>query len=101
MTATNDGSATWLPAADGIGGVSLGCNLLDAAGALQTADYLWFRTPVSEEPVLPGESLEFEVELRAPDEPGGYQIEFDLVSEQVTWFAVYGTTTVRVPLEVA
>lgn len=99
VSATNDGSATWLPTPAGIGGVSLGCNLLDAGGELQTADYLWFRQPVSAEPVRPGESVSFDVSLPLPG-CGRHVLELDLVSEGVSWFAVYGTPTVRISIEV-
>ncbi len=99
VTVINDGTATWLPASAGIGGVCLGCNLLDAHGELLTADYLWFRQPVSEGPVPPGESASFDASLPM-SETGSYLLEFDLVSEQVSWFAVYGTRTVRLKVEV-
>lgn len=99
VTVTNDGTATWLPASAGIGGVCLGCNLLDSNGELQTADYLWFRQPLSEEAVRPGETASFEVSLPMA-EAGSHMLEFDLVSEQVSWFAVYGTATVRMRVEV-
>jgi SAM-dependent methyltransferase len=41
--------------------------------------------------VGPGESAVVQVEVRAPDEPGTYGLEVDLVQEGVAWFADRGS----------
>ncbi len=50
--------------------------------------------------VAPGSSVEMQVPVAAPDEPGHYVLELDLVQEAVSWFAEAGGTSVRVPVEV-
>ena len=50
--------------------------------------------------VEPGESVRFLVDFHAPNEPGEYVIEWDLVSEDDRWFAAWGNETVRAPLRV-
>jgi SAM-dependent methyltransferase len=51
--------------------------------------------------VGPGESLDVPMIVRAPERPGSYILELDLVQELVTWFADKGSPTLRVPVEVA
>jgi hypothetical protein len=45
--------------------------------------------------VWPGESVELTLRLRAPAEPGRYVLEFDMVSEHLSWFEDLGSPTVR------
>jgi hypothetical protein len=47
-----------------------------------------------------GQSVVVELEVRAPDAPGRYQLEVDLVQEGVAWFADRGSSTARRPAEV-
>jgi SAM-dependent methyltransferase len=49
----------------------------------------------------PGESVLLELAVTAPDRPGDYQLELDVVAELVTWFAEAGGSTVRLPVSVA
>lgn len=51
--------------------------------------------------IAPGDSVEMHVPVAAPDEPGSYELELDLVQEAVSWFAEAGGTSVRVPVSVA
>ncbi len=44
----------------------------------------------------PGETLEGEMQVLAPDKPGDYVLELDLVADQVAWFA--GKSPTREPL---
>ena len=50
-----------------------------------------------EQPVAPGERVEVETLLRAPQPPGSYRLAFDLVEEDRFWFAEVGSS----PLELA
>lgn len=50
--------------------------------------------------VAPGARVQVEVRVTAPDEPGDYQIAFDLVQESRTWFSDRGTPTAAVRLQV-
>ena len=48
-----------------------------------------------------GESCNVVVTIHAPNEPGSYVLEIDLVQERVCWFAERGSRTVRVPIVIA
>lgn len=50
--------------------------------------------------VAPGESVELELPVTAPDSPGAYELEVDVVQEAVTWWAKAGSTPVRTPVTV-
>ncbi|NKQ59174.1 methyltransferase domain-containing protein [Amycolatopsis sp. K13G38] len=45
--------------------------------------------------VLPGETLELELTVRAPAEPGTYDIELDMVQEFVAWWSEHDSPTAR------
>jgi len=40
--------------------------------------------------VMPGAQVNLQAKLRTPDKPGNYQLRWDMVHEQVTWFASQG-----------
>lgn len=48
----------------------------------------------------PGETAELEFKVRAPETPGRYIVEFDMVTEHVSWFEDHGSGTLRHELEV-
>lgn len=48
----------------------------------------------------PGDSARVRITLRAPDRPGRYVVEFDMVAEHVAWFEDFGSGTLRHPLTV-
>ncbi|HVV08957.1 class I SAM-dependent methyltransferase [Amycolatopsis sp.] len=50
--------------------------------------------------VAPGESLELELIVRAPAEPGRYELELDLVEEFVAWWSEHGSPTARIAVTV-
>jgi ubiquinone/menaquinone biosynthesis C-methylase UbiE len=50
--------------------------------------------------VAPGESVNVSLTVQAPDNPGRYVLEIDLVQEHVSWFAAYGSPTLRLPIRV-
>jgi hypothetical protein len=50
--------------------------------------------------VAPGESVSIEIAMRAPEESGRYELEFDMVSEHIAWFEDLGSTVVRHELTV-
>jgi hypothetical protein len=86
---TNTGSTTWRNAtASGAGHVSLGIQLLAADGRLVDRDYQRVPLPA---PVEPGEQTTVTFDCRLPDEPGDWQLKFDLVAEGVTWFETAGS----------
>lgn len=48
----------------------------------------------------PGEVASLDLHVRAPETPGRYIVEFDMVAEHVTWFEDHGSGTLRHELEV-
>jgi SAM-dependent methyltransferase len=48
----------------------------------------------------PGAQIELSLDMQAPDEPGSYLLEFDLVIEGVAWFADRGSPTATVAVTV-
>ena len=64
-----------------------------------TAQPEGWRTPISGI-VRPGEQICLTGTIQAPDEPGNYVLEWDVVSEFECWFAQCGSTTVRTTLSV-
>jgi tRNA (mo5U34)-methyltransferase len=50
--------------------------------------------------VPPGGEASMDITLRAPDRPGRYQVEFDMVAEQVAWFEDRGSPVIRSDLRV-
>ena len=49
----------------------------------------------------PGEEMEAEVTVRAPQPPGRYRLAFDLVEEFKFWFAEIGSTPLELDVDVA
>jgi len=85
VTVTNTGSAVWLAAAPGDrGAVRLGWRW-----RLGAVDVAQGRALVPHD-VAPGKSVQLAADIVAPDPPGEYVLELDLVSELVTWFASQG-----------
>ncbi|TDV50894.1 class I SAM-dependent methyltransferase [Actinophytocola oryzae] len=50
--------------------------------------------------LAPDQSVVLELPVVAPDEPGTYDLELDIVQEAVTWWAEVGSTPVRTPVTV-
>ena len=48
----------------------------------------------------PGEEVEVPLQITAPNEPGEYILEVDLVQEQVAWFSDKGSPTAKVKVAV-
>ena len=48
----------------------------------------------------PGDETQVAVRVRAPDVPGAYLLELDLVQEFVSWFARKGSSPARIPVRV-
>jgi len=99
-TVTNTSKSLWLPRSAGLGAVQLGCHVYDADGKLLHHSYHWEAlTPGEGRPILPGQTVSFEV--RVPALPvGSYILEFDLVSNDVCWFALNGSGQIRVTANV-
>jgi len=50
--------------------------------------------------ILPGESVELDVVMKAPAKSGRYLLQYDLVFEQVDWFSTRGGTMKEIPVRV-
>ncbi len=79
------------------GAISLGSHLLAADEDEVDWDYGRARLPHD---LGPGEIVSLELQVRAPETPGRYIVEFDMVAEHVTWFEDHGSGTLRHELEV-
>ncbi len=98
ITALNAGRAIW-PADGEIGPqykVNLGYRWLDPSGAV-VVPYGSRRAALPSR-VRPGGRARVEVAVEAPRVAGEYLLEFDLVQENVSWFAEAGSETCRIPI---
>jgi hypothetical protein len=55
---------------------------------------------VPQQAIAPGETVSLNVPLTAPAVAGNYDLEYDLVFENVTWFAWHGSRPPTVPMRV-
>jgi hypothetical protein len=95
VRAENAGLARWLregEAGTDRGAVHLVAHVLDAAGEPLSWYHAGAYLPAD---VAPGESAEIEIALRAPEAPGEYLLEFDMVSEHLAWFEDLGSEVLR------
>ena len=97
---TNNSAMVWLPRGAGLGAVMLGCHVRHADGSMFRESNHWEAlTPGDGRNILPGETVELDVLL--PVLPRGrYILEFDLVSNDVCWFAINGSEIAQVAVEV-
>ncbi len=79
------------------GAVSLGAHLLRDTEEEVDWDYGRAHLPRDLEA---GETTSIEIKVRAPDTPGRYIVEFDMVAEHVSWFEDHGSGTLRRELQV-
>lgn len=89
---TNRGTACWPAEA-----VKLGNHWYRAGDMIVQDDG---RTALPRE-LAAGDSIELALLVRAPDAPGHYEIEFDIVQEFVSWWADLGSETTRIPVVVS
>jgi tRNA (mo5U34)-methyltransferase len=92
----NDGFARWLSEGEegtARGAVRLAAHLI--RGREEEDILLYYAGAVLPRDVEPGEAVELTLRLRAPAEPGPYVLEFDMVSEHLSWFEDLGSPTVR------
>jgi SAM-dependent methyltransferase len=87
LTVANSGFLDWTA---GAGEFHLSYRWLTPAGVRASGEGR--RTPLAG-PVVPGQSLETNLVVEAPAEPGAYRLEIDAVHEGVTWFSEAGQPT--------
>ena len=98
---TNTSDAIWLPPSAGLGAVLLGCHVYRATGEVYRRSFHWEAlTPDEGRLISPGERVELDMNLPALP-AGNYTLEFDMVSNDVCWFAVNGSQVTRAAVEVA
>jgi tRNA (mo5U34)-methyltransferase len=91
----NIGMARWPAGGEGTtgkGAVSLGSHLLKDNEEEVDWDYGRARMVGDLEP---GQATQIEIKLRAPQTPGKYIVEFDMVAEHISWFEDHGSGTLR------
>ena len=97
---TNSSETIWLPPSVGLGAVMLGCHVYHADGSVMRESYHW--EPLSADQtrrIKPGETVTINFNL--PGLPAGkYRIDFDMVSNDVCWFAVNGSQVARITVDV-
>ncbi len=96
--ATNTGTGRWLPSGAGIGAVRLGMRLNSQGEKTRNLGDL----SIPGEGVAPGEWRDIPLMLEIPRDSieslKSSAVEFDLVSEGVGWFAIYGSSPYTLPL---
>jgi 4-amino-4-deoxy-L-arabinose transferase-like glycosyltransferase len=95
----NAGDAVWLARERGVSPFQLSAanHWLDAAGRTVTHDDGRGALPRN---LSPGEEVEISFNVNAPRRPGDYLLEIDMLQEGVSWFALKGSKTLRVPVRV-
>jgi SAM-dependent methyltransferase len=94
----NSGDTTWL-ARQGQGWTRVGAHLYSAGEPRTLVDFDWVRVTLPKN-VGPGEQIDLDVQLPALDDPGSYEVVFDVVIEGIAWFADRGSATHRMALTV-
>jgi hypothetical protein len=90
----NVSSATWPTNGQSNGQyqVNLGNHWLDKNGGMVTLNGARIGLPYD---LKPGRTVELVLNVRAPETPGQFILELDMVQELVTWFAGEGSRTTR------
>ena len=97
---TNIGDTRWLTEIrDQPGWTRLGIHLHAQAPGTPALDYDWYRGELPRD-VLPDEQVTVDVTLPPIDTPGEYRAVFDIVAEQVLWFAHRDSSTAELPIRV-
>jgi tRNA (mo5U34)-methyltransferase len=100
VRAENRALATWLAAGvppNGNGAVRLGAHLLDTEG--EELDWEYGEAALTHD-VPHGASTELELALFAPESAGAFDVEIDLLAENVAWFDDLGSKVLTHRLEV-
>lgn len=96
----NTGLARWLAVGEAgteKGAVRLTAHLLDEN---QEELFRYYAGAILKRDLLPGEGETLEIVVPAPQRPGNYLIEFDMLSEHLAWFEDLGSPTLKHSLQV-
>jgi SAM-dependent methyltransferase len=77
--------------------LNVGNHWLAADGTLLQQDDVRVKLPV---PLAPGATVRLELTANAPEAPGAYRLQVDVVQEGVAWFASCGSTPAESPVRV-
>lgn len=96
----NSGFTRWLAGGEadtGKGAVSLSAHLLGD----DEEELVWNygRAPLKRD-IAPGEVAYLDIRLQAPERPGMYYVEFDMLAEELAWFEDLGSATLRHELRI-
>ena len=99
VTVVNEGTSLWRRGGypDGRYWINLGNHWRAAGGEMLLHDDIRVNLPGD---VPPGQAAEMTMTVTLPWRPGSYQLEVDLVQENVAWFADHGSPLVVVPVTV-
>ena len=78
-------------------GVRLGNHWLDENGGVTEVDY--DRGDLFED-LPPGGQTELKLNITAPSQSGRYVLEVDMVQEHVSWFALRGSSPLRIAMQI-
>lgn len=98
VVVTNRSTAAWRHDIPGGRHIAIGNHWLYEDGRVAIRDDARAYLPRT---IVPGESLEVPLRVQAPEQPGRYVLEVDLVQELVSWFADRGSETARVAVTVS
>jgi hypothetical protein len=95
----NAGGAVWLARERGLSPLQLSAanHWLDSSGRTLVNDDGRGALPRD---LRPGEETDITFAVNAPRRPGDYLLEVDMLQEGVSWFALKGSKTLRVPVRV-
>jgi hypothetical protein len=95
----NAGGAVWLARERGLSPLQFSAanHWLDAEGRVVTNDDGRGALPRD---LPPGDETVIAFDINAPRRPGDYLLEIDVLQEGVSWFALKGSPTLRLPLKV-
>jgi tRNA (mo5U34)-methyltransferase len=91
----NAGRARWSAKGEGKNGkgaITLGAHLLQMDE--EEVDWDYGRAPLPHD-LGPGSTADIKFKVHAPQTPGRYIVEFDMVAEHVSWFEDHGSGTLR------
>ncbi len=98
VTITNAGDTLWLTGQTVRAGIVMpGVRILDESGEIISELH---GHPLLPRAIPPGQTLDLNVECKAPERPGSYTVRIDLVAQHVCWFADRGSKPLIVNLKV-
>jgi hypothetical protein len=92
----NSSNETW-PAGKVKNQVNLSYHWLDSTRKMKVMDGVRTILPVD---IAPGNSVDLQAKVKAPDRPGSYILQLTAVQETVAWFDKRGAKTLDIPVTV-